>query len=172
MAGAKEEHVLASGGGDDVILLGTPVGGRVPRRARSLGVAWGVLGGALALSCGGGSLMDPVDAPPEVAAVRLFAGAADYTDHLFLVEGQTLRLEVRLYAANGDRIEAAATDFDVTFTFSPDSFATAKPVDGTPFVQDVTPVARSGTPGALRVLCDHRRLMFIKQFGPFDALVH
>lgn len=145
----------------------------MPRRARSLGVAWGVLGGALALSCGGGGLADPVvDGPPEVAAVRLFAGAADYTDHIILAEGQTLRLEVRLYAANGDRIEAGPTDFDVTFTFSPDSFATAQPVDGTPFVKDVTPVARSGTPGALRVLCDDRRLMLVKQFGPFDALVH
>jgi hypothetical protein len=135
-------------------------------------VTWCVLSGAVALSCGGASVAPDDSGPSEVASVRLFVGQGDVTDHLALVGGQTMRIEVRLYAADGDRIDRGDADFDVQFAFAPDSFATAAPVAGAPLQKDVRPVARAGTPGALRVLCDDRRLMFVKQFGPFDALVH
>ena len=141
--------------------------------ARSPRATWGILSGALALGCGGGGSGGPgPTAPPEVASVRLFVGVQDVTDHIALLLGQTLRIEVRLYAANGGRIAAGDGEFDVQFGFSPSSVATAAAVPSSPLERDVTATAPAGTHGTLMVACDDHRLMSLKQFGPFEILVH
>lgn len=141
--------------------------------ARSPRATWVNLTCVLVLGCGGGGSGGPgTNAPPEVASVRLFAGAQDVTDHIALLPGQTLRIEVRLYAANGGRINTGGGEFDVQFGFTPSSLATAAAVPSSPLERDVTPTAPAGTPGTLTVACDDHRLMTIKQFGPFEMLVH
>lgn len=136
-------------------------------------VMWPWAVGGLVLGCGGTGPMAPVsNVPPEVGSVRLFAQGGDVTDHIALGEGQTLRIEVRLYEANGARILPAAGDVAVQLTFDPPTFATALPVPGSPLLKDVTPTAAPLTHGGIHVTCEQTDLMITKGFGPFEALIH
>ena len=135
----------------------------------------GVLGLVLLAACGapnptgGGSPADPQD----VASVRLFnSGLGDLTFHIPLFPGDTLRVEVRMYAANGSQIMSVAGGAELAFTFSPSTLASSTPVNGESLVRDVTSSAPAGTPGTLEVALHFPADASTKTFGPFDVLVH
>src|ERR1041385_5948674 len=97
------------------------------------------------LPTGGGSPPDPQD----VASVRLFnSGLGELTVHIPLFPGDTLPVEVRMYAANGSQIMSVTGGEELTFTFSPPTLASSTPVNGASLIRDVTSSAPSGTPGA------------------------
>lgn len=133
------------------------------------------LGVTLLVACGaqhptgGGSPADPRD----VASVRLFnSGLGDLTFHMPLFAGDTLRVEVRMYAANGSQIMSVTGGAELDFTFSPPTLASSTPVSGESLVRDVTTSAPSGTPGTLEVALHFPADLSTKTFGPFDVLVH
>ena len=118
---------------------------------------------------GGGSPANPQD----VASVRLFnSGLGDLTFHMPLFPGDTLRVEVRMYAANGSQIMSVAGGEELAFTFSPSTLASSAPVNGESLVRDVTSSAPAGTPGTLEVALHFPADASTKTFGPFDVLVH
>src|SRR5438046_9068584 len=83
---------------------------------------------------GGGSPADPQD----VASVRLFnSGLGELTFHIPLFPGDTLPVEVRMYAANGSQIVSVTGGEEVNFTFSPHTQASPAPVDGDAAVRRV-----------------------------------
>src|SRR5438034_10090187 len=65
---------------------------------------------------GGGSPAGPQD----VASVRLFnSGLGELTFHMPLFPGDTLPVEVRMYAANGSQIVSVTGGEELDLTFSP-----------------------------------------------------
>jgi hypothetical protein len=110
---------------------------------------------------------------PAGGEFRLFdALNADFTQHVPLVSGETARLEVRLYDAEGRRRTTIPGGAEVTFRFDPASLATAQPVLGMPFVKDVTPTATAGTEGSLFVSVLFLADSTTKTYGPIQVLVH
>jgi len=135
----------------------------------------GALGVALLAACGaphptgGGSPADPRD----VASVRLFnSGLGDLTFHIPLFPGDTLRVDVRMYAANGSQIMSVTGGEELDFTFSPSTLASSTAIAGEPLVRDVTSTAPPATSGTLEVALHFPADLSTKTFGPFDVLVH
>jgi len=118
---------------------------------------------------GGGSPANPQD----VASVRLFnAGLGEVTFHIPLFPGDTLPVEVRMYAANGSQITRVTGGEELEFTFSPSTLASSTAVIGESLVRDVTSSAPAGTSGTLEVALHFPADLSTKTFGPFDVLVH
>ena len=110
---------------------------------------------------------------PAGGEFRLFdAFNADFTQHVPLVTGETTRLEVRLYDAEGPRRTTIPGGAEVTFRFDPNSLAAVLPVSGMPFVKDVTPTASAGTEGSLFVSVLFLADSSTKTYGPVQVLVH
>ena len=135
----------------------------------------GVLGVALLAGCGaphptgGGRPANPQD----VASVRLFnSGLGDLTFHMPLFPGDTLRVEVRMYAANGSQIMSVTGGEELAFTFSPPTLASSTPLNGESLIRDVTSSAPSGTPGTLEVALHFPADASTQTFGPCDVLGH
>jgi len=135
----------------------------------------GALGVVLLAGCGaahptgGGSPADPRD----VASVRLFnSGLGELTFHIPLFPGDTLRVEVRMYAADGSQIMSVTGGEEVAFTFSPPTVASSTPVTGESLTRDVTSSAPPATSGTLEVALHFPADQSTKTFGPFDVLVH
>jgi hypothetical protein len=136
---------------------------------------------ALLTACGGtGSTGLPGSGPSnEVFSVRLFDSLGiELTQHMALFHGDTLRVRVRLYAADGREITDVVDGARVGFTFTPDSLATSTPVPDQPLMRDVIPTATvvQGQPlpeGGLTVsLFVGTDTLPTKAFGRFDVLVH
>jgi hypothetical protein len=109
----------------------------------------------------------------DIASVRLFdSKGPELTEHLPLVAGQTTRVIVRLYAADGHEITTPPAGLEVAFTFNASSFASSATVPDQVLIRDVTPIAAPGTTGELTVVLRVNAQSFIRSFGPFDALVH
>jgi hypothetical protein len=143
-----------------------------------IGVTLRWLGTVLLAACGGtgtapGGLPPGPGQPGEVASVRLFdASGVELTQHMPLIMGATVRVDVRLYAANGRQITSVTGGEELTFTFDPPSLAAATPVAGQPLRQDVTSSAAPGTFGTLDLTLHFPVDASHKTFGPFDVLVH
>ncbi len=104
---------------------------------------------------------------------RLFdAFNSDFTEHVPLLSGDTMRLEVRLYDSTGVRRTAIPVGAEITFHFTPDSLATAAPISGLPFWKAVTPTAAVGTEGSLLVSILFLADSTTKTYGPIQVLVH
>jgi len=105
--------------------------------------------------------------------VRLFnSGLGELTFHIPLFPGDTLRVEVRLYAADGSQITSVSGGEEVDFTFSPPTLASSTPVTGESLVRDVTSSAPPASSGTLEVALHFPVDQSTKTFGPFDVLVH
>lgn len=98
------------------------------------GVTLRWVGTALLAACGG-TATGPGDLPPgpgeprDVTSVRLFdASGVELTQHVPLIMGATVRVDVRLYAANGRQITSVTGGEELTFAFDPPSLASATPV--------------------------------------------
>jgi hypothetical protein len=110
---------------------------------------------------------------PANAEFRLFdAFNTDLTSHVPLLTGDTTRLEVRLYDAEGRRRTSIPGGAEVTFRFEPATIATALPVAAMPFVKDVIPTAAPGTEGSLFVSVLFLADSMTKTYGPIPVLVH
>lgn len=110
--------------------------------------------------------------PEDVASVRLFdLRGTELTQHTGLVEGQTLRVEVRLFRPDGRRLTEVAGGLELTFAFNPASLASSEPVDGQPLSRDVTASAVSGTSGGLTVSLRFPLQGVTRTFGPFHVQV-
>ena len=123
-------------------------------------------GGSAPLSGGSGG-------PADVASVRLFdKNDAELTFHIPLFTGDTLRIEVRTYAADGYQITPVTGGAEVTLTFNPTSLASSRPVAGMPLFGDAIATAPVGAEGSMTVtllfLADSSR----KTFTGFPVLVH
>jgi hypothetical protein len=110
----------------------------------------------------------------DAASIRIFTVAtnADWTSHIPLTTGYTVRLRVRLYTAAGREITPPAHPVDMSFSFTPAALATAAVADSTLLLFDLTPVDSAGTGGDLRVTLTEPSTATAKSFGPFDVLVH
>ena len=85
---------------------------------------------------------------------------------------QPLRVEVRMFAFNGDPIRSLNGGEELAFTFTPMSLASSSPVAGETLVREVSATSPADSHGSLTVtvrrLSDGLEMMF----GPFDVLVH
>jgi hypothetical protein len=136
----------------------------------------GVLSVTLLAACGGptagGDPGGPGD-PGDVGSVRLFdAAGTELTFHMPLNTGETTRVEVRMYAANGRQIMSVTGGQELSFTFSPPTLASSTAVSEEPLVRDVTPSDPPGTLGTLEIALHFPADLSTKTFGPFDVLVH
>ena len=131
------------------------------------------LSAALLVACGSEQVVQfTATEPPEPASVRLFFTAGEVTQHVPLNNGQTHRIEVRLFAANGTRITGYDDHFDLTVDFTPTSLAVAVPVAGRPLLKDLTASASPEESGTIHISFYHAHTMTTRTFGPFEALVH
>lgn len=124
-------------------------------------------GGPLPTSGGG------TGSPAAIAQVRLFdqERGTELTVHTGLPDDQSVRLEVRLYAADGHRLTEIVGGVELTLQFSPDSLANAIPVPRRPLETVITPTARAGTSGSQTVSLFFPGTGTTKTFGPFHVQV-
>jgi hypothetical protein len=108
-----------------------------------------------------------------VAQLRLFAvvGGGELTQHVPLQTQDTLRIEVRLYDPNGNRVTNVTGGVEIGFRFDPTTLATATAVTP-PFLWDATPTSPSGTDGSLFVSVRFLADNVTKTYGPIQVLVH
>lgn len=99
-------------------------------------------------------------------SVKLFDGATELAEPYQLTASQTVRLEVKLYADDGDEI-VLDDDHVVGVTFSPVGLATVAAVAGEPTQFDVTAQATAGS-GTASVGWGHDTPDDLT-FGPFDV---
>jgi hypothetical protein len=111
--------------------------------------------------------------PEDVRSIRLYDGAGvDQTEHVFLFRDDTLRLEVRLFAADGGQLTDVHGGVELSLTFAPESVAVSTPIPGQSLRRAVTTTAAAGTPGSLSVTLHFTAGGGDKTFGPFECLVH
>ena len=111
--------------------------------------------------------------PAAIAQVRLFDETAgrDLTVHTGLPDDQSVRVEVRLYAADGHRLTDIVGGVALTLQFNPESLATAIPVPGQPLQRLVTAMAPVGTSGNQTVSLRFPGDGSVRSFGPFHVAV-
>ena len=111
--------------------------------------------------------------PDQVRSIRLYDGAGvDRTNHIFLFPDDTLHLEVRLFAGDGQYLLEIRGGLEMTMTFSPPTIASSTAVEGESLIRAVTTNAPGGTLGALTVTLEFLDDGSVKTFGPFECLVH
>lgn len=137
------------------------------------------LGAALCLGCGGagtgskGAIPPTSGSPGDVAAVRLFdPTGGELTFHIPLITGDTLRIEVRTYAADGHQIDPVTGGARASFGFTPASLARARLVTGDSLAEDVLASAPAGTEGTLSVTLLFLADSSTRTFSGFPVLVH
>jgi hypothetical protein len=123
---------------------------------------------AAAAACGGEETAPENHAEPVDA--KLFVSGTEVTPSLTLMAGQTVRIEVRFYADDGDQITGLETEHYTALTFSPATLASTAAVSGLRFFVDVTAQSTPGT-GTVMVGFGHDDLADELSFGPFDVTV-
>lgn len=100
-------------------------------------------------------------------SVRVFDGATELVEPYQLSASQTLRLEVKFYAEDGDELVGLDADHVAGLTFAPTTLVTVAAVAGEPFQFDVTAQASAGS-GTVTVGWGHDAPDALS-FGPFDV---
>ena len=127
----------------------------------------------LTLSCGDPqAVVQETAAHQDPAIVKIFEGSIETTSHLALNTGDTLRFEVRLYAASGARLVGFDDHFRLTGTMTPAALGSAARVAGSPLELDLGSTAPPLTLGALHITVEHLDAGTTRTFGPFEVLVH
>lgn len=140
-----------------------------------MGRAW-LAGSVAAFCCACGGAV-PTEAtgpanPADVVQVRLFDPAGtELTLHTGLVDDESLKVEVRLFAADGRRLAEIAGGVEFGLLFTPDSLATSTLVSGQPLERIVRPTSASGTSGSQQVNLHFPGDNSNKSFGPFHVQV-
>ncbi|HWN20249.1 MAG TPA: hypothetical protein VNO19_15155 [Gemmatimonadales bacterium] len=131
--------------------------------------------GGLLVACGGvdPTAVDKVTGQPgDVASVRLFdPRGTELTLHTGLVDNAITRVEVRMFAPDGSRLQQIGGGVELALLFSPASLATSAPVPGQPLMRDVIPTAASGASGSQEVSLQFPGDGSTKFFGPFHVQV-
>ncbi|HZI22870.1 MAG TPA: hypothetical protein VFD76_10140 [Gemmatimonadales bacterium] len=137
------------------------------------------LGATLYAACGGAGTGSKAAIPPgpgspsEVAAIRLFdPTGGELTFHIPLITGDTLRIEVRTYAADGHQIIPVTGGAKAAFTFMPANLASSRTVSGDSLAQDVLATSPPATEGTLNVILLFLADSSTKTFSGFPVLVH
>ena len=136
-------------------------------------VAW--LLGLAALAACQPEPTGPVSVPlADAASIHLVTVATDddWTSHIFLTTGYTVRLRVKLYTTSGREITPHPNPVDMSFTFNPTTLATASVADSVTLLFDITPDDPPGSDGGLYITLTEPSTATTKSFGPFYALVH
>lgn len=128
----------------------------------SVAIATGVLGVA---ACDSSESNAPHGHDP--VAAKLFVNGTEITPTIALAGGQSLRMEVRLYDDEGNRITGLETDHQTAVSFTPASLASVQAVAGQPFQWDVTADSAGGT-GTASVGYGHDA-PDERVFGPFTV---
>lgn len=119
----------------------------------------------------------PVSLPlSDAASARVYTvqtqEAQDWTGHIPLTEGFTVRLQVRLYTASGREIVPPANPIGMRFSFSPATLAAAAVADSALRTFDLTPTDPPDTDGGMTITLTEAATATTKSFGPFNILVH
>jgi hypothetical protein len=117
----------------------------------------------------------PVSVPlADAASIHLFTVPTDqdWTFHIPLTIGHSVRLQVRLYTVAGREITPLVHPLDMSFSFSPATLATATVADSSLLLFDLTPSDTAGADGGLSITLTEPATATTKSFGPFDVLVH
>ena len=96
----------------------------------------------------------------------------DWTGHIALTVGYTVRLMVRTYTASGREITPPEHPITMSFSVAPDTLATASVADSALLLFDITPTAPPDADGSLTVTLNEPSTATSKSFGPFFILVH
>jgi hypothetical protein len=140
-------------------------------KIRRLLIGFAIL--SVSLACGSEQAVQFTGAePPDPASARLFWNGVDVTQHVALNAGETAPIEVRLFAANGQRIAGYDDHFEVALLSTPASLVHLVPASAQPLTTNVTAVAQHGLGGDLSVTWRHAHSGASGTFGPFDVLVH
>jgi hypothetical protein len=117
----------------------------------------------------------PVSLPlADAASIRLFVlpTNSDWTFHIPLTSGHSVRMKVKLYTAAGREITPLPHPVGMTFQFAPATLATASVADSALLLFDLAPADPPGTQGGLSITLMEPSTATTKSFGPFDVLVH
>ena len=117
----------------------------------------------------------PVSLPLEDAAsIHLVwtANGYDWTSHIPLTAGYTVRLKVKLYTAGGREITPHPNPVQMSFSFTPATLATATVADSVTLLFDITPDDPPGADGGLYLTLTEPSTGTTRSFGPFYVLVH
>lgn len=117
----------------------------------------------------------PVSLPlADAASARVYTVQTnqDWTGHIPLTEGYTVRLQVRLYTGSGREIVPPAHPVHLSFSFSPATLATATVADSALETFDITPTDPPDSDGGLTITLTEGATATTKSFGPFYILVH
>ena len=96
----------------------------------------------------------------------------DWTAHIPLTEGQTVRLRIRVYTPSGREIIPLENPVGMSFGFSPAALAAAVVADSGLLLFDLTPVDTVGADGSMTITLTEPSTATLKSFGPFYVLVH
>ncbi len=102
---------------------------------------------------------------------RLYANGEELTPNVSLTRGQTLRIEVRFFAAGGDYISGIEADHFAKLTFNAATLASATDVPDLRFFKYVVSQASAGTTGTVSVGYGHRAAADEHRFGPFQVTI-
>jgi len=100
------------------------------------------------------------------------ANPSDWSFHIPLTTGHTVRLRVRLYTAGDREITPLPHPLEMRFSFAPATLASAIVADSALLWFDLTPADSAGTDGGLTITLTEPSTATTKSFGPFDVLVH
>jgi hypothetical protein len=100
------------------------------------------------------------------------ANPQDWTGHIALTEGHTVRLMIRIFTASGREITPPENPVVMSFSLSPTTLATANVADSALLLFDLTPTAPANADGGLFIALTEPSTSTTKSFGPFFILVH
>lgn len=96
----------------------------------------------------------------------------DWTGHIPLTEGYTVRLKIKVYTPSGREIVPLENPVGMSFSFSPPTLATASVADSALLLFDIAPADPPNSDGSLTITLTEPSSATTKSFGPFYVLVH
>lgn len=129
-----------------------------------------MLAALVALVGCGDEEMGPAEGHTPADVALFVVGGAELTPDVTLAAGETVRIEARFLAHDGDVITGIEGGHFASFTFTPATLATVTEVAGRTFAFDVTAQATAGA-GSVTVGYGHDEEADELSFGPFTVTV-